>query len=108
MSQSKQRRPSATRSAAEGRQAVEVGASTTFAWKRVRVRPAPAGQGDSRPKGGRWRRFPRRDHRDWITVRLKLKLGAEPWVVVDGRGEVNAYHGATQLVDLLLDINQSR
>lgn len=82
--------------------------STRWAWKRVMVTPAPAGQQKSRPKAGRWRRFSRRDPGQWLTIRVKLEVGAEPWVVVQGRGETNPYHGATALVDLLLDLNSCR
>jgi len=82
--------------------------STTWGWKRVKMSRRPQGSGTAARKGVRWKRFGRRDPHQWITVRLKYSGGAEGWVVVDGRGEVNAYHGATALLDLVLDINQAR
>lgn len=82
--------------------------STTWAWRRVKISRRPQGTGTAAHQGVRWRRFGRRDPHEWITVRLKYRGGAEAWIVVDGRGETNAYHGATALVDLVLDINQAR
>lgn len=81
--------------------------STTYEWRRVRVRRGAAGKSQAPRSGGRWRRFGRRDPHEWITVRLKYTGGPEGWVLVDGRGERNPYPGYTQLLDLVLDINQA-
>lgn len=59
-------------------------------------------------QGVRWRRFPRRDIEQPISVTLRYGGGGEAWVVVRGRGETNVYPGHVALIDLLLDINNAR
>lgn len=79
--------------------------STTWEWKKVRVRRPPEAHSDSAAPRHRWRRFPTRDARKPITVTVWLRGGAEAWVAVKGRGETNFYTGDTALVDVLFDIN---
>lgn len=81
--------------------------STTWTWKRVKIRRPAGGQKPAPRKGHRWKRFGQRDPMQWLTIRVKYSGGAEGWVVIDGRGEKNAYPGYTALIDLVGDINQS-
>ena|SRR5918995_6424271 len=80
--------------------------STTFEWRRVKISRPPEATRDSAAKRHRWRRFPKRNARDPITVRIWLRGGAEAWVAVSGRGETNFYPGVTSVYDILADINQ--
>jgi hypothetical protein len=88
--------------------------STTFAWRYTKIRRPPEAHRDSAAGGGsgggsktRWRRFGHREPRKPIQVVLRLRGGPEAWVEVRARGEVNYYPGYTQLIDVLLDINQA-
>lgn len=80
--------------------------STTWALKVVKIRRPAGGHSDSAPKAHRWRRFPRRDPKDWITLRVKYSGGSSGWVVVQGRGETNVYPADTWLLNVVLDVNQ--
>lgn len=82
--------------------------STTWTWKRVKITRAPQARGNSGPKGHRWRGRVRRDPNDWLTVRLKYGGGAEGWVIIDARGVVAPVHGATAILDILLEVCQAR
>lgn len=83
------------------------GPSTTWEWRKVKIRRPPEANEHSRPKGVRWRRFPRRDPRKPITVSLKLRGGPEAWVEVKGRGETNRYPGYVTIAEVLFDINNA-
>lgn len=82
--------------------------SAQWEWRRVMVSRGGAASKAAPRRGTHWRRFTRRDPGEWITVRLKWSGGAEGWVVVAARGEINAIPGHRALADLVLDINQAR
>lgn len=81
--------------------------STTWALKVVKIRRPAGGHSGSAPKAHRWRRFTRRNPAEWITIRVKYNGGGSGWVIVQGRGETNAYPADTWLLNLVMDINQS-
>jgi hypothetical protein len=88
--------------------------STTFAWRKVRIRRPAGGQGDSATKSHRSavpapKRFwglPYRNPRVPLAMTLKLRGGAEAWVEVHSRGRIARYPGHTALVDVLLEACQ--
>jgi hypothetical protein len=80
-------------------------ASTTWALKKVRVAVPPKAHVRSATKSLRWRSKARRDPRSPITITIRYRGGAEAWVEVVGRGEVNRYPGWVCLYDLLADVN---
>lgn len=82
--------------------------STTFEWKRVRVRRGAAGSETARRSRSFWRRYARRDPGEWITVRLKWRGGAQDWVMVSARGETNPIPGHRALIDVVMDVNNAR
>lgn len=84
-------------------------ASTTWEFRRVRVRRAPQAPASAAAAGrsSRWRRFPRRNPRDRIQLVVKSRGGPECWYEISARGETNRYPGWVALHDLMRDINQS-
>lgn len=80
--------------------------STTWRLKVEKISRPGGAQRHSGSKSHRWRRFDRRNPREWITVRLKYDGGSSGWVIVSGRGETNAYPADTWLLNVVLDINQ--
>jgi hypothetical protein len=80
--------------------------STTWAWKMVRMRPGPDGQGTRPPKAGRWYALPWRNPREPLTVTLRYRGGPEAWVEVKARGAMGRFHGATSLFDVVRELNQ--
>lgn len=77
--------------------------STTFEWRRVRMRRPAEGHSERAPKAGRsyfralspwdWRRRP-------LTLRITYRGGAECWFEVAARGGTMRTPGTIALVDL--------
>lgn len=80
--------------------------STTWRLKVEKISRPGGAHKDSASKTHRWRRFGRRDPRDWITLQVKYDGGGSGWVVVRGRGETNVYPADTWLLNVVLDVNQ--
>lgn len=78
--------------------------STTSAWRYGKIRRPAGGQGDSGPKGHRWRRLPPRNAREPLTIKVKYRGGPEAWVEIHARGDVGRYPGHAYLVDVLSDL----
>lgn len=77
--------------------------STPFTWKRVKVTQRPEGTitaRRSRSSRG-WRLLPRSNRRDYVTIRVKWRGGAESWWLVEARGKNSAVPGWVQLEDLM-------
>jgi hypothetical protein len=79
--------------------------STTWAWKRVKIACPPEAMSTAARRATFWRRFPRRDPREPITIRVHLRGGPECWIQVEGRGSMGRYPGATAIYDVVMDIN---
>lgn len=82
--------------------------STTWEWKRVRMSRGAAGSSTARRSRSLWRRFPRREPSEWLTLRVKYVGGSEAWVLVTARGETNPLPGHRSLIDVVLDVNHAR
>lgn len=80
--------------------------STTWEFKRVRVRRPPNGQKGSPPKAVRWFRLPHRNPREPLTIKVKYRGGEECWYEVHARGEVGRFPGYVALHDVMREINQ--
>lgn len=78
--------------------------STTWQWKRVRIRRPANGHTDSVPKGHRWRLLLPVDPRRPQHITVKLRGGPEAWVEVHARGDFCRYTGDTAIIDILGDI----
>lgn len=86
----------------------DLGPSTTFEWRQVRVRRGAAGSNTARRSRSAWRRFARRDPGEWLTIRVKWRGGAEDWVMVSARGETNPIPGHRSLIDVVMAVNNAR
>lgn len=88
--------------------------STTFGWRKVRIRRPAGGQGDSAAQphvsgSSAKRRFwglPYRNPRVPLPLTVKLRGGAEAWVEVHCRGRIVRYPGYIAIVDVLLEACQ--
>lgn len=78
--------------------------STTFAWKRVKLRTPPEGQERVRAKRGP-HGLSRRNWCEPLTLTIAYNGGPEAWITVKTRGRVFKRPGWVQLVDLVADIN---
>lgn len=75
--------------------------STNFEWKKVKIKPPPAGQTAARAQRGPWRRFgiwPR--SRD-LTLTVRWRGGGESWWLVQARGSQAAFPGHLALEDVM-------
>ncbi len=83
--------------------------STTFEWRRVKMKPPPAGHDGARAKRGRWRhlgRWPRTQH---LTMKVQYRGGAESWWLVSARGSQGVFPGHCALEDVMSQImNEGR
>jgi hypothetical protein len=88
--------------------------STTWAWKKVRIRRPAGGQSVSATKShapgrgpkARFYGLPFRNPRLPLPLTVKLRGGAEAWVEVHSRGRIVRYPGHTAVVDVLLEACQ--
>jgi hypothetical protein len=76
-------------------------ASTTFAWKYVKVRRPAEGHKAVRSSARGFRRLPRWNTRRPLALTIKYRGGSEAWVEVHSRGELARFPGSTAIVDVL-------
>lgn len=75
--------------------------STTWAWKRVKMRSSAGGQRDSsRVKRG-FRRLGRYPRSEALRITVKYRGGAEAWWLVQARGCVEAFPGHLAFEDVM-------
>jgi hypothetical protein len=80
--------------------------STTWEWRRVKIRRPAGGQKAPQPKAGRWHRFPARDPRVPLTLTVKFRGGPECWYEVHARGSAGRFIGTTSIHDVMAEINR--
>lgn len=81
-------------------------ASTTWAYKRVKVRRPAGGQKPSGPQARRWALRAPRNPREPLTLTIKYRGGPEAWYEVHARGEIGRMPGVTSIHDLMEEINR--
>lgn len=80
--------------------------STTWEWKKVKMRgPRPEGQ-HSTAKPSRFGGLSKRNRSARLTLTIHHKGGAESWWVVEARGRVAAFPGHRALEDVMAEINR--
>lgn len=82
--------------------------STTWEWRKTKIRRPAGGHSGSAPKALRWFRLPPRDPRQVLTVTVKLRGGPECWYELHARGQVGRFPGWVALHDVMAEINQSQ
>jgi hypothetical protein len=80
--------------------------SATWAWRRVKIASAPQGPTTRDAKHRRWYHLRQRDPREWLTITVKYRGGAEAWYEVSARGERGRFPGHRCLHDVMTEINQ--
>ena len=81
--------------------------STTFAWRRVKIRTAPQAQAQRGRRPHRWfgcYPWPRSQK---LTIVVTDRGGAEAWFLIEARGRRGVFPGHRQLVDVMTELYQS-
>lgn len=82
--------------------------STTFEWRKVRIRQRPEGQRHStRSKSGFLRLFPQPRRRE-VRMTVVHRGGAESWWLVKARGEHQVFPGHVALEDVMARVLSER
>lgn len=79
-------------------------ASTTWAWRRVKIASPAGGQRDSAPKALRWRHLSRWDRRRPLTITVKYRGGEECWYEVRARGSMGRFPGVVAIHDVIDEV----
>lgn len=79
-------------------------ASTTWEFKRVKVKRRPPGPAGTVRSAARWFRYARWNPREPLTLKVKYRGGAECWYEIEARGSLGRFHGATSLHDVMQEI----
>jgi hypothetical protein len=83
--------------------------STTFAWRKVKMKPPPAGHDTARAKRGRWHHLPRWPRTRDLTIKVAYRGGPESWWLVTARGSTGVFPGHLALEDVMVDVlNEAR
>ncbi len=78
--------------------------STTFVWRKVKMKPPPAGHTTARAKRGRWRHLTRWPRSRSLTLTVTYRGGAESWWLVSARGSQGVFPGHAQLEDVMAQV----
>lgn len=78
--------------------------STTWAWKRTKIRTPPAGQTTARAKRGRWHGLATWPRTRPLTVTIRYRGGAESYWLVSCRGRSGVFPGCAALEDVMAQV----
>lgn len=81
--------------------------STTWEWKRIKVRRPAGGQDDGAEHRKGFHGLPTKDWRKPTTLTIKYRGGPECWVEVHARGRIWRRPGNVAIIDMLRDITQN-
>lgn len=81
--------------------------STTWEWRRVKIKAPAAPQGGSAAKPHRFRGLAPWARRDPLTLTVRYRGGEECWIEVKSRGRTARYPGHLSLYDVLTDVWQT-
>lgn len=73
----------------------------------MKISPTAGGQQRGTPKASRWFHLPKRNSREPLTIKVKLRGGAECWYEIHARGSVGRFPGHVCLHDVMREINRS-
>jgi hypothetical protein len=79
-------------------------ASTTFAWKHVKIASPPEASRTVRSSARGFRRLPRWPMRQPLHLTIKYRGGPEAWVEIHSRGEILRCTGDTAIYDVFCRI----
>jgi hypothetical protein len=75
--------------------------STTFEWRKVKMKPPPAGHDTARAKRGRWYGLATWPRRRTVKVEIVWRGGPESWWLVKARGRHGVFPGHAALEDVM-------
>lgn len=78
--------------------------STTWEWRKVKMKPPPAGHGTARAKRGRWYGLAVWPRREPLTIKVGYRGGPESWWLVTARGRSGVFPGHASLEDVMSDV----
>lgn len=78
--------------------------STNFAWKRVKIKPPPAGHVTARAKRGRWWGLATWPRSRSLTITVSYRGGPESWWLVKARGRHGVFPGVAALEDVMASV----
>lgn len=81
--------------------------STTWEWRKTRIRRPPDGHTNSRPKGGHWHGLSPRPIRESITLTVSWRGGPEAWYEIKARGRTGRVPGWLSFHDVMMRINNT-
>lgn len=80
--------------------------STTWEWRRVKVRRPPEGHSGRSPKARRFFHLPPRDPRVPLNVSIKYRGGPEAWYEIHARGTIARYPGWVSIDEIMAEVNR--
>lgn len=75
--------------------------STTFEWRKTKIRKPPAGHGTARAKRGRWIGLPTWPRHRTLTVKVRYRGGTESWWLIQSRGRSGVFPGHLAIEDVM-------
>lgn len=78
--------------------------STTWEWRRVKMKPPPAGHSTARAKRGRWYGLPTWPRQRKLSVELTWRGGPESWWLVKARGRHGVFPGHAAIEDVMAQV----
>lgn len=75
--------------------------STTFAWRKVKMKTPPAGQGTVRAQRGRWHGLTTWPRARTLSVSITYRGGPESWWLVNSRGRHGVFPGSAAIEDVM-------
>jgi hypothetical protein len=78
--------------------------STTYAWRKVKMKPPPAGHQTVRAKRGRWHGLPTWPRHRQLRIEVTYRGGAESWWLVKARGRHGVFPGCLALDDVMAQV----
>lgn len=80
--------------------------STTWEWRRTKIRRPAGGQEAAQRSCSFWWRFPQRDARRPLTLSISYRGGPEAWYEIHARGSSGRFPGYLALHDVMRQINE--
>lgn len=78
--------------------------STTWEWRKTKIRSAPQAAQHSQPKAVRWYHMRARDRRKPLTLTISFRGGPEQWFEIHARGSIGRFPGYVCLADVMAAI----
>jgi hypothetical protein len=75
--------------------------STTWEWRKTKIRSAPQATQHSQPKAARWYHMRARDRRKPLTLTISYRGGPESWFEIHARGSIGRFPGWVALSDVM-------